>query len=478
MTSVHRRVPAGRCKRPGERVRANAQLQWMIDHAATPDSNRGMALIAVPHKRIACCLALVTLACAQRLPADQGDYHYAEAASYSAQLSGHAVLVAIDGKIVFEEYQNGYTADRATHIYSATKSFWGPAVAAMIADGLVSSYDEKVSDTLSEWKKDSTKSRITIRMLLDLTAGVAQDVRALQGHGSASDMYAHALELRIVSTPGERFQYGPSAYYVLGALIARKVQPRYKDPVDYLEQRIFAPLGIRIADWERDRSGNPHIPNGAYLTARDWMKYGRFLLQGGMWEGRQIVPRALLEECFRPSRVNAGYGLTFWLNRPGGFGERMSAPSGTPAGVIYPDGYPDIYAAMGAGTNDLFVVPSLHMVIVHQSEAAAAGTLQQAEDTVFSRAKFLSLFFTGQAGTMTAPITREFPGQSGRRTRGGSGSSGGRAAAIFDRLDRDGDGRVSLDEVPEQASRLRDNFDRLDRNHDGYLTPDELGTGN
>jgi hypothetical protein len=118
-------------------------------------------------------------------------------------------------------------------------------------------------------------------------------------------------------------------------------------------------------------------------------------------------------ESIRPSRLNPGYGLTFWLNNPNGFGERnVGAERYAVAGVIYPDGYPDIYAAMGAGTNDLFIVPSLGMVIVHQAEAEASGTLRQSPDTVFSRAKFLSLLFTGQAGTMTEPITREFPGQS------------------------------------------------------------------
>jgi CubicO group peptidase (beta-lactamase class C family) len=246
-------------------------------------------------------------------------------------MSGHAVLILIDGKTVFEEYQNGYSADKATQLHSATKSFWGPLVAAMIADGLISSFDERVSDTLVEWKKDAEKSQITIRQLLDLTAGLSQDVRALQGErGSASNMYEYAIGLRSVSRPGERFQYGPAAYYVLGALISKKVEGKYDDPVDYLARRIFAPLGVRIADWDRDSAGNQHTPNGAYLTARDWARYGQLLLQGGNWEGKQIIPRDLLEQCFQKSAVNAGYGLTFWLNNPGGFGERLSSQARRP----------------------------------------------------------------------------------------------------------------------------------------------------
>ena len=94
------------------------------------------------------------------------------AADYSARNGGRAVLVMVDGKIVFERYDNGFGPNTATHLHSATKGFWGPVIAAMIEDGLIESFDELASKTLPEWKRHPRKSRITLRHLLTLSAGL------------------------------------------------------------------------------------------------------------------------------------------------------------------------------------------------------------------------------------------------------------------------------------------------------------------
>jgi CubicO group peptidase (beta-lactamase class C family) len=143
--------------------------------------------------------------------------------------------------------------------------------------------------------------------------------------GSAHDFYQHAVGLPAETEPGETFRYGPSHFYAFGELVKRKLEPREQDPLAYLEARIFAPIGMRYERWERDDAGNPHIPNGAYLTARDWAKLGRLVLRQGKWEGEQLVPAGLLAECFEPAPANPGYGLTWWLNRPGGFDTQRPA---------------------------------------------------------------------------------------------------------------------------------------------------------
>jgi CubicO group peptidase (beta-lactamase class C family) len=84
------------------------------------------------------------------------------------------------------------------------------------------------------------------------------------------------------------------------------------------------------------RRFNPHIPNGAHLTARNWAKYGQWLLQGGEWNGKQIVKKELLDELVKPSKANLGHGLVLWLNQPGGQGgvgvaARRSRSNGTAA---------------------------------------------------------------------------------------------------------------------------------------------------
>jgi CubicO group peptidase (beta-lactamase class C family) len=314
--------------------------------------------------------------------------NFEAAASYAAQDNGHAVLVAIDGQVVFERYQNGFTADQPQDLHSGTKSFWGPALAAMIEDGLVSSLDEPVSETLAEWKSDSRKRRITIRHLLDLTAGLAQDIRRLQGNRDtlAPNLFAHAVGVRAVAEPGTSFVYGPSYFYALGELMTRKLAPRKQTPLEYLTQRLLDPMGVNVADWVHDRAGNPHMPNGASLTAREWLKFGRFLLDRGRYHDRQIVRADRLR--IEGSSVNPGYGFTVWRNEPGGFSSDGRGASSDPhgkGGGIYPAGQPDLYMAAGAGGNRLYVVPSVRLLIVRLGDSAR-----------FSDERFLGLLFEGK----------------------------------------------------------------------------------
>jgi len=317
------------------------------------------------------------------------------AADYSARNGGRAVLVMIDGRIVFERYDNGFGPETATHLHSATKGFWGPVIAAMIEDGLIESFDELAAKTLPEWKDHPRKSRITLRHLLTLSAGLVQDVVNLQGHDRptlAPDLYKHAIGVWAAREPGATFQYGPSCYYVLGEIMRRKLAARKQTPLDYLKQRILDPIGVKVGDWVHDASGNPHIPNGAQLTASNWVKYGHWLLQGGQWEDKQIVRKDLLEELVKPSKANPGHGLALWLNQPGGQGAvsvaRQRSETSDEAGWIFRGGHRDLFAALGAGKCRMYVIPSLNMVALRQGDSKVDR---------FNDNTFLSLLLTGKA---------------------------------------------------------------------------------
>jgi CubicO group peptidase (beta-lactamase class C family) len=330
--------------------------------------------------------------------------HGDPAADYSARNGGRSVLVMIDGKTVFERYDNGFEAETTTHLHSATKGFWGPVIAAMIEDGLIESFDEPASKTLPEWKDHPRKSRITLRNLLSLNAGLVQDVVNLQGHDRptlAPDLYQHAIGVPALREPGTLFQYGPSCYYVLGEIMKRKLAAANETPLDYLKRRILDPIGVKTGDWVHDASGNPHIPNGANLTTREWAKYGQWLLQGGEWNGKQIVRKDLLDELVKPSRTNPGHGLALWLNQPGGQGAvgvaGQRSELGDKAGWIYRDGYRDLFAALGAGKCRMYMITSLNMVVVRQGDS---------EKDRFDDNTFLSLLLKGKAPDVAGLVGR------------------------------------------------------------------------
>ena len=380
--------------------------------------------------------------------------NFKQAADYSAKNGGRAVLVMVASKTLFERYDNGFGPDTATHLHSATKGFWGPVIAAMIEDELITSYDELASKTLPEWKDDPRKSRITLRHLLSLSAGLVQDVENLQGDDRptlAPDLYKHAIGVLAAREPGAVFQYGPSCYYVLGEIMKRKLAARKQSPLDYLKQRILGPIGVKVGDWVHDASGNPHIPNGAHLTARNWAKYGQWLLQGGEWNGKQIVKKDLLDELVKPSKANPGHGLALWLNQPGGQGAvgvaaQKSEPGDT-AGWIYRGGHSDLFAALGAGKCRMYVIPSLKMVVVRQADS---------QSDRFDDNTFLSLLLTGES-----------PDSVPRRPSGSEQS----VDLIFRQMDRNGDGKIAPEEAGPQ---LRRRLDRLDKDGDGTLDMQEL----
>src|SRR5256885_11762958 len=95
----------------------------------------------------------------------------ARAAGYSENNRGFSMLVMQNGRTVFEHYANGGGADMRCKIFSGTKSFWGIAALCAVRDGLIK-LDDRVADTIAEWKTDPRKSQITIRQLLNQTDGI------------------------------------------------------------------------------------------------------------------------------------------------------------------------------------------------------------------------------------------------------------------------------------------------------------------
>ena len=300
----------------------------------------------------------------------------ANAAEYSRTNSGAAVVVMQNGSIVFEDYHNGADSNTATHIHSATKGFWSCALAAAIQEGLISGYDEVVSDTITEWQDTTNhpgKSLITVGHLAALASGLSQDVDYIQGTDPlASNIYDYVVnDLRVIYMPGTTFQYGPSHYYAFGVLLQRKLAlaGTPMNPLEYLQSRVLTPLGIEYVDWVQDDAGNPHIPNGCTLRPRQLIKLGRFLLQAGWWNDKALIDSGRMTELREAGGPNPGHGKFLWLNGQDGYppAAKPPPPPDIEGGFIYYDGYTDIFAALGAYGNRMFIIPARNAVVVRQA---------------------------------------------------------------------------------------------------------------
>src|SRR6266487_4439278 len=208
----------------------------------------------------------------------------ARAAKYSESKRGVSMLVMQNGRTIFEHYANGGSASGRWPIFSGTKSFWGVAALAAVRDGLFK-LDDLVSDTITEWKGDPRKSRITIRELLSQTDGI-EGASRLQ-RASIRDRNAMAIRLPAVAEPGSAFIYGPSHLQIFSELLRRKLKRRATTA--YVEGRVLNRLGIGRLNYKKDSHGNPLLATGFELTAREWARLGELVLGRGNYHGRRII---------------------------------------------------------------------------------------------------------------------------------------------------------------------------------------------
>ncbi len=257
------------------------------------------------------------------------------ALTYARKHALQAVVVSRNGDVIAREFDNGFAPDAAHPLFSGTKSFWGVAAVYAECDGLLN-VDELVAASIASWQDDPWKRRVTLRMLLSLTSGFG-----FGGLGSSVPTYERALALPLKNEPGTRFTYGGIPLQVFGAVFARKLRERTQTPLDYLQERVLAPAGVRVAAWRSLADGTQPLPTGASLTANDWLAYGTFVLR----------ERETFAACFEGSAANPRYGLGWWLST-------RNAPS-------------DLFYASGSGGQAMYVIPSERVVAVHFGKSAS-----------------------------------------------------------------------------------------------------------
>jgi len=327
----------------------------------------------------ACALLMSKVAFAELQPSN-----CARAAKYSESRRGISMLVIQNGRTVFEHYANGGMRDGRWPIFSGTKSFWGIAALVAAQQGLFR-LDDRVSETIGEWKNDPPKSEITIRQLLSQTDGIEGASRLHRA--SIRDRNAVAIRLSILAAPGTQFIYGPSHLQIFSELLRRKLNGRSTS--SYLQENVLSPLGLRNLEFKKDARGNPLPASGFELTAREWAHLGELILGRGNYHGRQVVSASLLQQALVGTSPNPSYGLTFWSNRPApnareiDIEKELDLPweSARWGDICICKAAPaDTVVALGSGYQRLFVIPSLNATIVRQGRGAK-----------FSDAQFLRL---------------------------------------------------------------------------------------
>jgi CubicO group peptidase (beta-lactamase class C family) len=222
---------------------------------------------------------------------------------------GDAILVLHRGRIVFEKYNGVMHRDQPHILFSVTKSFYGTLAEMLIAEGKL---DE--SKTVAHYLPELAASGFgdaTVRQVLDMTTNLdynedyadaqakiwqfAVAVGTLsppKGYTGPRSSYDYLKTVTKQGEHGLRFAYQSVDTEVLGWLIAR-ISGKRSELV--LQERIFSQLGAEHDGYMLiDKVGTPFAAGGLNLTLRDMARFGEMMRLGGRFNGRQIVPGAVV----------------------------------------------------------------------------------------------------------------------------------------------------------------------------------------
>ena len=179
-----------------------------------------------------------------------------------------------------------------------------------LGEGLVPGLDESLVAQFPQYPDlaaDPQRQKITIRNTLSMKMGTEwnEDLPYTDPNNSeiamelSADRYRFILDRPMVNKPGDRWTYNGGATAAIGYLIRKGTGKRISY---YAEQKLFKPLGIEKVDWVSGRDGWPSTASGLRLTTHDLARIGTLILNGGKWNGRQIVPADWLNQSFTPAR--------------------------------------------------------------------------------------------------------------------------------------------------------------------------------
>jgi CubicO group peptidase (beta-lactamase class C family) len=250
-------------------------------------------------------------------------------AGHSNTLFG--LLVIANGRLIAEKYFNGASIDKNTLVASVTKSFTSALTGIAVDQGALSSVDEKMVGFFPEFtgkRYDPRKDRITLRHMLQMRAGFPWEETdpAYWDSLLTGDYVPMIVDFPLVNDPGSGFNYSNLTSNWLGILLARACRTDLKS---FAQKTLFGPLGIEPGNWKQDWDGYYIGCGDLELKAREMAKFGLMYLNGGEFDGKQIVPsewvKASLQDYSkdawitkdRTSRIgpfirDLGYGYQWW----------------------------------------------------------------------------------------------------------------------------------------------------------------------
>lgn len=230
--------------------------------------------------------------------------------------------------------------------------------------GLVPDLDLMVAGLFEDYagkKWIDQKYPITLRHVLSMTSGLKWDEESapytdpsnMAGQMVLSnDWTGFVLDRDLADAPGEKYVYNSGTSGMLGAILRRIT----RKPIEQLaEELLFGPLGITNYKWAHQPNGAARSAGAFEMTPRDMLKLGQVMLDGGRWNGREVLTEEWVRESTsqqtRPGDYAYGY-LWHLLPKAGGGAIESSV---------------DAFFAAGEGGQIIYVVPEYRLAVVATS---------------------------------------------------------------------------------------------------------------
>lgn len=269
---------------------------------------------------------------------------------FLVQKNTKSFMILVNGRIVMEEYFNGHTAADTWEWNSAGKTLVATTTGIAEQEGLVN-INNKVSDYLGkEWTSmtEAQEDLITVRHLLTMTAG-----------NDDTKQFMSKSNITYVADAGTRWAYSN----VFQKLIDVVSDASNKPFETYFDQKLKTKIGMD-GYWDFGT-----IFTIYHSTTRSMARFGLLALNNGKWNTDQIIDASFFSKSISTSQnINPSYGYLWWLNGKTTF--MIPGEQTVFTGHLVPNAPADMYAAMGARDQRIYVVPSKKMVVIRMGEAS------------------------------------------------------------------------------------------------------------
>ena len=235
----------------------------------------------------------------------------------------HSVMIVRHGHVVAEGWWAPYAAGMPHELYSLSKSFTSTAVGLAVAEGKLSVDDPVLKFFPEDAPAEPSANLKAMRVsdLLRMSAGHEKEIPISREALTPKAFLAQPVPFK----PGTRFLYNTPATFMLSAIVQKVTGQTVRD---YLEPRLFAPLGIEKPTWDSNTQGISLGGYGLYVRTEDIARFGQLYLQKGRWNAQQLLPAAWVEAATARQTSNGsspasdwdqGYGYQFWRCRHGAY---------------------------------------------------------------------------------------------------------------------------------------------------------------